>query len=79
VCESTNNLDLETFIYELDEQPNMSVEAGSSDGRVTGGGETVAAVDEVNGQPHLVVADVTRDDAWVAVTEPAAVELDAWA
>lgn len=56
----------------------MGVEIGSSDGRA-GGGETVAAVDEVDGRPHFVVADITRDDAWVAVTEPAAVELDAWA
>lgn len=61
------------------EQPNMSVEAESQGGRAVSGAETVAAVDEVDGRPHLVVADITRDDAWVAMTEPAAVELDAWA
>jgi hypothetical protein len=57
----------------------MSVEMGSSDGRVTSGGETVAAVDEVDGRPHLVVADISRDDAWLAVPEPAGVDLDEWA
>ncbi|MEF8852635.1 MAG: hypothetical protein V5A44_10075 [Haloarculaceae archaeon] len=57
----------------------MSAELGSGDGRATGGGETVAAVDELDGRRHLVVADITRDDAWIAVPEPAAVELDAWA
>lgn len=61
------------------EQSNMSVEMGSNDGRVTSGGETVAAVDEVDGRPHLVVADITRDEAWLAVPESAGVELDAWA
>lgn len=63
----------------FDEQPNMSVEMGSHDGRAASGAETVAAVDEVDGRPHLVVADITRDDAWVAMAEPASVDLDAWA
>jgi len=40
--------------------------------------ETVAAVDEIDGRPHLVVADVERDDAWVAVTEDAAVPVADW-
>jgi hypothetical protein len=57
----------------------MSVEARSNDGRAVRGGETVAAVDEVDGRPHLVVADITRDEAWLAVPESAGVELDAWA
>ena len=56
----------------------MSAGARSDDGRVVSDGETVAAVDEVGGQPHLVVADITRDDAWLAVDEPEAVSLDEW-
>jgi hypothetical protein len=54
----------------------MSVEMGSRDGRSITDRETVAAVDEIDGQPHLVVADVTRDDAWIAIPERAAVALD---
>jgi hypothetical protein len=56
----------------------MSVEMESNDGRSVSGGETVAAVDEIDGQPHLVVADISRDDAWVAVAESAAVPADEW-
>ena len=56
----------------------MSVEMGSNGGRATGGPETVAAVDEIDGQAHLVVADVERDDAWLAVTESEAVAVEEW-
>ncbi|PSP69052.1 hypothetical protein BRC70_07270 [Halobacteriales archaeon QH_6_68_27] len=35
--------------------------------------------DELDGRPHLVVADVSRDEAWAAVEEPAAVALEEWA
>jgi hypothetical protein len=56
----------------------MSVEMESNDGRSVSGGETVAAVDEIDGQSHLVVADISRDDAWVAVAESAAVPADEW-
>jgi len=54
----------------------MSVEMGSNDGRSVSGGETVAAVDEIDGQPHLVVADISRDDAWIAVDESVAVSVE---
>lgn len=57
----------------------MSVEIGSDGGRSGTGGETLAAVDELDGRPHLVVADVSRDEAWAAVEEPAAVALEEWA
>jgi hypothetical protein len=57
----------------FDEQANMSVEMGSNDGRSASGGETVAAVDRIDGRPHLVVADISCDDAWMAVTESEAV------
>jgi|GEM_PF-518900 len=60
----------------LGEQTNMSVGMESNDGRSAPGDETVAAVDEIDGQPHLVVADISCDDAWIAVDEPAAVSLE---
>ena len=60
-------------------QPDMSAGAGPNDGRPETDGETLAAVDELDGRPHLVVADVSRDEAWAAVEEPAAVALEEWA
>jgi len=60
----------------FDEQTNMRVGMESNDGRSASSGETVAAVDEIDGQPHLVVADISRDDAWLAVDEPIAVSLE---
>ena len=57
----------------------MSVETGSGGNGVGTGRETVAAVDEIDGRPHLVVADIARDDAWIAVTEPGGLALDEWA
>jgi len=57
----------------------MSVEMGSDGGRSETGAETLAAVDELDGRPHLVVADVSREEAWAAVEERAAVALEDWA
>jgi hypothetical protein len=57
----------------------MSVETGSGGNGVDTGRETVAAVDEIDGRPHLVVADIARDDAWIAVTESGGLALDEWA
>ena len=57
----------------------MSVETGSGGNGVGAGRETVAAVDEIDGRPHLVVADIARDDAWIAVTESGGLTLDEWA
>jgi hypothetical protein len=56
----------------------MSVEMGSNDGRSVSGGETVAAYDEIDGRSHLVVADISRDGAWLAVSESAAVAVEDW-
>lgn len=53
----------------------MSVEIGPETGQ-TRDGDTVAAVDEIDGRPHLVVADRTREGAWIAVPERTAVALD---
>jgi hypothetical protein len=57
----------------------MSVETGSGGNGVGTGRETVAAVDEIDGRPYLVVADIARDDAWIAVTESGGLALDEWA
>jgi hypothetical protein len=57
----------------------MSVEMGPDGGRSETGGETLAAVDELDGRPHLVVADVSREEAWAAVEKRAAVALEDWA
>jgi len=59
----------------------MSVEMGSDgdrsvNARETTDSETVAAVDEFDGRPHLVIADIGRDDAWLAIEESAAVAVD---
>lgn len=56
----------------------MSVEMGSTDGRSGVERETVAAIDEIDGRPHFVVADIARDDAWVAVAAETAASLDEW-
>ncbi|MEY7850440.1 hypothetical protein AB7C87_14730 [Natrarchaeobius sp. A-rgal3] len=40
--------------------------------------EVTAAVDEVNGRPHLVIADLTRDDAWLAAATADVVSVDDW-
>ncbi|WP_202911746.1 DUF7556 family protein [Natrialba swarupiae] len=40
--------------------------------------EVTAAVDEVDGRPHLVIADLTRDDAWLATAKSDAVSVDDW-
>jgi hypothetical protein len=57
----------------------MSVEMGPDGGRSETGAETLAAVDELDGRPHLVVADVSREEAWAAVEKRAAVALEDWA
>ncbi|SDQ27753.1 DUF7556 family protein [Natronobacterium texcoconense] len=41
-------------------------------------GDVVAAIDEIDGQPHLVIADIARDDAWISVSEAEAASLPEW-
>lgn len=40
--------------------------------------DVVSAVDSIDSTEHLVVADVTRDDAWLAVTVEDAVSTEEW-
>ena len=54
----------------------MAPEATSVGQQVGAASEVVAATDEIDGRSHLVIADIARDDAWLAVAESAAVTLE---
>jgi hypothetical protein len=41
-------------------------------------GEVMAAIDEESGEKQFVVADVTRDNAWVAAPLSDAASLEEW-
>ncbi|QSW98555.1 DUF7556 family protein [Haloterrigena alkaliphila] len=52
---------------------------GEAVGNQSSDDETVvSAIDEIEDRPHLVIADIGRDDAWLSMTERDAVSLDAW-
>ncbi|NUB91753.1 hypothetical protein HT576_12075 [Haloterrigena sp. SYSU A121-1] len=53
----------------------MTLEAGSVGSESATDGDVVAAID---GQPHLVIADIGRDDVWLSMTEEDAASLDEW-
>lgn len=40
--------------------------------------EVVCAYDDVDDVPSFLVADITRDDSWLAVAVEGALELDEW-
>ncbi len=52
----------------------MREDDGSDDGKEE---SVVAAVDAIDSREHLVIADVSRDDAWIAVPEGQAEALPA--
>lgn len=54
----------------------MRPEATSVGRRVDGSSDVVAAVDDIDGRPHLVIADIARDDAWIAMSESGTVAVD---
>ncbi|MGQ3410770.1 DUF7556 family protein [Natrinema sp. LN54] len=54
----------------------MMPEAESTGSRSNEAGDVVAAVDEIDGSPHLVVANIARDDSWIAMSEADAVSLE---
>ncbi|ELY75713.1 hypothetical protein [Natrinema pallidum] len=56
----------------------MVPEAESIGSRSSDTADVVAAVDEIDGTPHLVVADIARDERWVAMPEPDVAALDEW-
>jgi hypothetical protein len=42
------------------------------------GTDVMASLDDDGPESRLVIADITRDEAWVSVTEAAATPLSAW-
>ncbi|WP_226007682.1 DUF7556 family protein [Natrinema salinisoli] len=54
----------------------MAPEATSVGREADGSSDVVAAIDEIDGRSHLVIADIARDDAWIAVSEHEAVSVD---
>ncbi|WP_165874831.1 DUF7556 family protein [Natrarchaeobius oligotrophus] len=50
-----------------------SVERGDESPR-----EVTAATDEIGGRRHLVIADLTRDEAWLSMPESEASMLAEW-
>ncbi|WP_174811714.1 DUF7556 family protein [Salinadaptatus halalkaliphilus] len=54
--------------------PNVgSVGRESADDR-----DVVTAVDEIDGRDHLVIADLTQDEAWLSAAECDATSLEEW-
>ncbi|MFD1562934.1 hypothetical protein ACFR99_05160 [Haloarchaeobius amylolyticus] len=54
----------------------MTPEATSTGQQVDASSDIVAAIDEIDGRSHLVIADIARDDAWVAMSTDRTVTLD---
>ena len=48
------------------------------DGAQCDDGEVMAAIDEVDGIERLVIADVSRDDAWVSTLAGCGATLSEW-
>lgn len=42
------------------------------------GTEVICAYDDVDETPSFLVADISRDDAWISIAVEEARELDAW-
>jgi hypothetical protein len=40
--------------------------------------DVVCAYDDVGDVPSFLVADISRDDAWLSIAVTGALELDAW-
>ncbi|WP_201293996.1 DUF7556 family protein [Natronorubrum halalkaliphilum] len=56
----------------------MSLETESVGNGSADDGEIVAAIDEADGRPQLVIADIARDDVWLSISERDAVSLETW-
>ena len=56
----------------------MTPNVGSVGRRSTDDREVVAAIDEIDGRPQLVIADLTRDGAWLSVDEADGETLEEW-
>ncbi|WP_436343254.1 DUF7556 family protein [Natronorubrum sp. FCH18a] len=56
----------------------MTLEAEAVGSQLGDDADVVAAVDEIDGQSHLVIADIARDETWLSMPERDAASLDAW-
>lgn len=56
----------------------MTPDVGSVRRRSSDDREVVAAIDEADGRTQFVIADLTRDGAWVAAAETTAASLEEW-
>ncbi|ELY61590.1 DUF7556 family protein [Natronolimnohabitans innermongolicus] len=56
----------------------MTLEANAVGSQLAADADVVAAVDEIDGQSHLVIADIGRDDVWLSMPERDAISLEAW-
>ncbi|MDQ2049145.1 hypothetical protein RBH26_01475 [Natronolimnohabitans sp. A-GB9] len=56
----------------------MTLEAHTAGSQPADDSDVVAAVDEIDGRPHLVIADIGRDDVWLSMAERNAVSLEEW-
>ena len=66
------------FILKYRKYPNMNPEPEAVGDRPVATGDVMAAIDEIGGHPHLVIADAARDDAWLSTAESNAVTLPDW-
>ncbi|SEH11366.1 hypothetical protein SAMN04487967_0317 [Natronorubrum sediminis] len=41
-------------------------------------GDVVAAIDEIEGETHLVIADIARDNTWLSMPEYDVASLESW-
>jgi len=67
-----------TFKLLSEKSTRMSVDARSVDEQSTAECEIVATVDDTGDAPQFVVADITRDGAWLSVPTGAACSLREW-
>ncbi|MFB6070552.1 MAG: hypothetical protein ABEJ76_05955 [Halanaeroarchaeum sp.] len=56
----------------------MSVDATPPTGPTSAAPEVMASVDEQAGESRFVIADISRDGAWVSAPAAAATTLAAW-
>ena len=66
------------FMLKYGKYLNMDSKPEAVGDRPVATGHVMAAMDEIKGRQHLVIADATRDDAWLSTAESNAVALHDW-
>lgn len=56
----------------------MRRERVNDGGDIVGSGEIVGVIDDGSATAEFVIADITRDDAWIAVPAQDAAPLEEW-